>query len=125
MIVLYQEKGYTLAQSKAVCDVLSQNPRAFVEIMMVEELGILASPSLKSMFIRSIVIFVAKIVGGMVPYILLSIPWLSDLYARIVFFLIFFAGGMLVSRTAIQGPIVCGLINVAISGTLVLLAEAI
>eukprot|EP01126_Amoeba_proteus_P007313 TRINITY_DN12624_c0_g1_i12.p1 TRINITY_DN12624_c0_g1~~TRINITY_DN12624_c0_g1_i12.p1 ORF type:complete len:219 (-),score=44.36 TRINITY_DN12624_c0_g1_i12:393-1049(-) len=41
MVQVYNNKGYTAEESKAIVQLLSRNKEAFVKIMMVEELGLM------------------------------------------------------------------------------------
>ena len=55
MVELFEEKGYTSDQAKQVVAILSTRKTAFVEFMMVEELGILPSPSSGSVWLHSVI----------------------------------------------------------------------
>jgi VIT1/CCC1 family predicted Fe2+/Mn2+ transporter len=43
MIEIYEQKGFPAEDAKALVDIISKDPKRFVDIMMVEELGILVS----------------------------------------------------------------------------------
>lgn len=43
LVEIYEGKGMTSADAKAAVEIISRNPKAWIDIMMVEELGIVAS----------------------------------------------------------------------------------
>jgi hypothetical protein len=64
MVELFEEKGYSSEQAKQVVAILSTRKAAFVEFMMVEELGILPAPSPTSIWLHSILALVATLFAG-------------------------------------------------------------
>eukprot|EP01121_Diplochlamys_sp_Union-15-3_P022288 TRINITY_DN9432_c0_g1_i2.p1 TRINITY_DN9432_c0_g1~~TRINITY_DN9432_c0_g1_i2.p1 ORF type:complete len:273 (-),score=25.17 TRINITY_DN9432_c0_g1_i2:58-876(-) len=76
MVELYSSRGLSVKDAEKVVNLLSKNQKLFVDIMMVEELGILPIPDLN----KSITFALAKtfsfFVFGMCPLILES--WLGD-----------------------------------------------
>lgn len=80
MFELYEQKGYTREQAVDLVNILSKNIPAFVDVMMVEELGILPSASRSSVFLHSVFTFLSFFIGGVIPCILLylQLPSLSS-----------------------------------------------
>lgn len=64
MVELFEAKGYSPEQSKQVVAILASRKKAFVEFMMVEELGILPSPSLASIWLQICIAFASILVAG-------------------------------------------------------------
>jgi len=121
MVVLYEAKGYTNEQARTVCDILKTRPKAFVDIMMVEELGILPSPDTVSVAIHSAVTFLASLIGGCVPAYLVTFH--SDSVSLAGSAVALFVGGILLSRTTISGPLYCGVLNMGLGISIVMAAR--
>ncbi|EGR31166.1 hypothetical protein IMG5_116370 [Ichthyophthirius multifiliis] len=65
MIEVYQKKGITYADSKALVDILSKYKKVWIDTMMVDELGIL--PNDENPIYNAIVTFVSFVIFGSVP----------------------------------------------------------
>ena len=91
MIELYMEKGVSGPDAKAVVDILSKHEKAWVDIMMIEELGLVENR--ESPIKNALVTFVSFIFFG-------SIPILIYLSAR---FVPFFAARTFVTACIITG----------------------
>jgi VIT1/CCC1 family predicted Fe2+/Mn2+ transporter len=69
MIEIYQEKGFPEEDAKAIVGIISKDPKRFVDIMMVEELGILvdADDNWRGPLKQGLVMFLAFIFFGIFP----------------------------------------------------------
>merc|ERR1711991_726114 len=101
MVELYAAKGYSTEQAKEVVKILSCNKRAFVDVMMVEELHILPSPSSTSIVLHALITLVATAVIGAVPCLFQMLVQ-SERVVLAVGSVLLFACGMLLSRTTIS-----------------------
>ena len=68
MIELYTRKGLPEDDAERVIDIISQHPKFFVDVMMVEELGIL--PEKRSPFVKASLIASAFLGAGLGPSLL-------------------------------------------------------
>lgn len=94
---LYEQKGYTSQQARDLVNILSKNIPAFVDVMMVEELGILPSASRTSVLRHSILTFFSFFVGGALPCLVLYLQ-LPSLASTLI----------LTSNSMLITSIVCG-----------------
>ena len=80
LVELYVSKGLEESEAKTVVDIISKHKKAWVDIMMVEELGIIESD--ESPLRNAIVTFVSFLSFGFIPLIVFIIayvvPNLSD-----------------------------------------------
>jgi VIT1/CCC1 family predicted Fe2+/Mn2+ transporter len=67
MIDLFVAKGLPLEDAKSVVDVVSRNKRVFVDLMMVEELGLMPLREKESAFKMAFVTFFSFVVFGCIP----------------------------------------------------------
>jgi len=75
MIELYSKKeGISEADAKQIVDIISRNQQTFVDIMMVEELGLMPPSPDDSPWKNGLVTFIAFIVCGSIPLI----PYIVD-----------------------------------------------
>ncbi len=74
MVEFYTNKGFTVEDSKKLVTIISKNKEAMVDIMMVEELGILETN--ESPLRNAIVTFTSFIIFGFVPLIIYVVAWL-------------------------------------------------
>jgi VIT1/CCC1 family predicted Fe2+/Mn2+ transporter len=65
LVELYQAKGIPVGDARQMVDTVSRHPKAWVDIMMVEELGILADE--ESPFKNALTTFVSFAVFGFMP----------------------------------------------------------
>jgi len=65
MVELFKGKGYSEEDSRQVCDILSKHKDAWVDIMMVEELGLMTCD--ESPTKNGIVTFISFILFGIIP----------------------------------------------------------
>jgi VIT1/CCC1 family predicted Fe2+/Mn2+ transporter len=65
MVELYMDKGYTKEESEKVVAIMEKNKKAFVDLMMVEELGILQDE--ESPIKNALVTFGSFILFGFIP----------------------------------------------------------
>ncbi len=65
MVELYTDKGLSEEDAKTVVDIISKDKKVWVDVMMVEELGIIESD--ESPFMNGVATFVAFCVFGFVP----------------------------------------------------------
>eukprot|EP01087_Luapelamoeba_hula_P010315 TRINITY_DN2728_c0_g1_i1.p1 TRINITY_DN2728_c0_g1~~TRINITY_DN2728_c0_g1_i1.p1 ORF type:complete len:281 (+),score=54.94 TRINITY_DN2728_c0_g1_i1:31-843(+) len=66
MVELYQEKGLPAEDAQRVVDIISRHKEFFIDVMMVQELGIMFDPE-ESPFKHGLVTFLSFIVFGFVP----------------------------------------------------------
>ena len=64
MIELYQDKGFSKADSTKMVNIMSKNKEAWIEIMMVEELGIIETK--ESPVRNAIVTFLSFLIFGFI-----------------------------------------------------------
>jgi VIT1/CCC1 family predicted Fe2+/Mn2+ transporter len=69
MIEIYQEKGFPEEDAKAIVGIISKDPKRFVDIMMVEELGILVDTDddWRGPLKQGLVMFLSFIFFGIFP----------------------------------------------------------
>lgn len=67
MIELYEKKGIAREDARNAVEIISKNKKAWVDIMMVEELGLM--PSEENPVKNAIVTFIAFALFGLVPLI--------------------------------------------------------
>jgi len=72
MIEIYKAKGFTNEQSQEVVDLLFQSKEAFLDVMMIEELGILPEESGKEAWKGALITFASFIILGGIP----ALPYL-------------------------------------------------
>jgi len=72
MVELYSSKGLSVQDAQQVVQLLSKNQKLFVDIMMVEELGILPVPPQKQIILQSFLRGVAFFIFGLIP---LAVAW--------------------------------------------------
>lgn len=65
MMEIYQAKGYTKEESQKIVELMSKNEKAFVDVMMVEELGIIESD--ESPTKNALVTFFSFAFFGLIP----------------------------------------------------------
>lgn len=67
MVDIYVEKGFSLPEAREVVDLLYQTKTAFLDIMMIEELGLMPEEAGKSAWKGALITFGAFIVLGAIP----------------------------------------------------------
>ncbi|EAR83462.1 integral membrane protein (macronuclear) [Tetrahymena thermophila SB210] len=67
MVELYEQKGITREDARSVVEIISKNKQAWVDIMMIEELGLL--PEEEDPVKNAIVTFIAFVLFGLIPLI--------------------------------------------------------
>jgi len=69
MVDIYISRGVPLDVATEVVDILAKNPKGFVDVMMVEELGIIPDAELETPWINGMVNFISFLIFGIVPLI--------------------------------------------------------
>jgi VIT1/CCC1 family predicted Fe2+/Mn2+ transporter len=89
LVELYTDKGISEGDAKKIVAIMSKHKKAWIDIMMVEELGIMEST--ESPLKNSIVTFVSFCIFGFIPllaFILTSlIPFISSIQFQVATFL--------------------------------------
>jgi hypothetical protein len=89
--------------------------------MMVEELGILPSPSSNSIALHSLITLVSTVAAGAIPVLLVG---LISLVPMLLFCaLLLFLSGTLFSKISVDSGVACGGINLAMGVSVLLLAN--
>ncbi len=71
MVELYIEKGIPAAEAKTVVDIVSQHEKSWVDIMMVEKLGLIEST--ESPVKNALVTFVSFVLFGSIPVLIYAV----------------------------------------------------
>ncbi len=140
MVELFEEKGYSpeqvpqlllvpsfpltislSPQARQVVDILSTRKTAFVEFMMVEELGILPSPSTNSIALHSLITLVSTIAAGAIPVLLVDLVSLVPMLCFCA--LLLFLCGTLLSKITVDSGVMCGGINLVLGVSVLLLVN--
>ncbi len=103
--------------------ILATRKKAFVEIMMVEELGLLPSPSAASIALHSLITLVSTIAAGAVPVLLMGVVSLGAMLALCGVLL--FLCGVLLSKTTVDSGALCGLINLGLGAAVLALVSCL
>lgn len=85
MIDIYVKKGYSQEDATKIINLLSKNKKAFVDSMMVDELGIMESD--ENPIKNGAVTFGSFVVFGFVPLFAFVGAWLFNWFGNSVFFL--------------------------------------
>ena len=121
MVELYQAKGVSRADAEAMVGILSKNRKAWVDVMMVEELGIISSDespmrnavaTFLSFAVFGFVPLVAFVLGAFIPFIQNS----SFLFASILTGLTLFVLGALKTSITSRSWIRSGLEMLLVGG---------
>ncbi|KAF2073488.1 hypothetical protein CYY_005197 [Polysphondylium violaceum] len=67
MVDIYISRGVPSDIAQEVVDILSKNPKGFVDVMMVEELGIMPDAEQESPWMNGMVNFISFLIFGIVP----------------------------------------------------------
>lgn len=110
--------------ARSVCAILSTNKKAFVDIMMVEELRIMPTRSNSSITGHALIAAAFTVLCGMVPATLIRMLGVTEPLVLLISMLVLFVNGVLVSRTNMMGPRVSGLINAGLGAVLLLAIRA-
>lgn len=77
MIQIYKDKGYTEKEAKQMVNVMSKKKEPFVDVMMVEELGILENN--ENPIKNALTTFFSFVIFGLVPLLVYLIALLFDI----------------------------------------------
>ena len=106
MIELYEKKGIARADAEAIAEIFAKHPKAWVEVMMVEELGLVQED--ESPLKNAVMTFISFGLFGFLPlasfFVAPIIPWVKSHL---------FAAAALITGTALFG---LGALKVRITG---------
>jgi len=130
LIELYMDKGLLKDDAKLITDTLSKNKKAWVDVMMVEELGIINES--ESPLKNALVTFFSFVVFGIIPiliYVLaIYIPGLDEntfLIACVLTGLTLFSLGALKVKITTKNWIISGLEMLLVGGVAAIAAYLI
>ncbi|MFW9998113.1 MAG: VIT1/CCC1 transporter family protein, partial [Candidatus Odinarchaeota archaeon] len=89
LVELYMEKGLTKEDASSIVSIISRNKSAWIDIMMVEELGILESD--ESPVKNALVTFISFAVFGSIPLVVYILSLFIPLLMENPFFIFFVA----------------------------------
>ncbi len=130
MIELYTEKGITDEDAHTIVDIISRHKKAWVDIMMVEELGIIESD--ESPLKNALVTFASFTVFGFLPLLIFVIAYFAPalsahtfLFASLLTAGALFALGALKVRITEKNWLISGLEMLLVGGVAAVAAYAI
>eukprot|EP00164_Ancoracysta_twista_P009026 GFYU01013226.1.p1 GENE.GFYU01013226.1~~GFYU01013226.1.p1 ORF type:complete len:317 (-),score=98.30 GFYU01013226.1:153-971(-) len=107
MVEIYVEKGIPEEDAIQVMEILSKHKEAFVDIMMVEELGLMPPDEDDSPALSGLITFVSFMVFGVIPLLAyLSTSWASDNPDTTFMIACFLTAGTLFALGAAKGQFI-------------------
>jgi VIT1/CCC1 family predicted Fe2+/Mn2+ transporter len=85
MFEIYVNKGMNKDDAKEICNILERNPKTWVSIMMIEELGLIYDDT--NPILNAVVTFFSFVLFGSIPIL----PFFVEYFAKIEYSLILYS----------------------------------